>query len=103
MPARHSKPSGATNRLSTYTLLEKLGEGTYGRVYKAINKYTKEYVALKQVKLDPSEEGIPATTLREISILKQLKHPSLVCLHDCIYEHQLDEMVKLQKEYRPLR
>lgn len=77
-----------TCKLALYQKLEKLGEGTYGRVYKARNKRTCEYVALKQVKLDPNEEGIPATTLREISILKVLKHKTIVALLDQIYENK---------------
>lgn len=83
MPVQ-SKPLGT---LADYQKLEKLGEGTYGKVYKARHRSTNKYVALKQVKLDPNEEGIPATTLREISILKQLEHPTIVKLFDQIYEN----------------
>lgn len=77
----------APSKLCQYQKLEKLGEGTYGRVYKARCKKTGQFVAMKQVKLDPNEEGIPATTLREISILKQLTHPTIVKLIDQIYEN----------------
>lgn len=73
--------------LRAYKKLEKLGEGTYGRVYKARHNGNGQFVALKQVKLDPNEEGIPATTLREISILKELQHKTIVKLHDQIYEN----------------
>lgn len=68
-----------------YKKLEKLGEGTYGVVYKAIDQKTHECVAIKKIKLDHSDEGIPATTLREISMLKQLKHECIVQLKHAEY------------------
>jgi serine/threonine protein kinase len=42
-------------------------------------------VALKIFKLDQQEDGIPATTLREMSILKSVHHPNIVLLEDCIF------------------
>ena len=38
---------------------EKIGEGAYGVVYKAIDLKTKEKVAIKKIKLEHCEEGIP--------------------------------------------
>ena len=42
-------------------------------------------VAIKKVRLDDDEEGIPSTSLREISILTELKHPNIVKLDEIIY------------------
>ncbi|RUO96169.1 serine/threonine-protein kinase pef1 [Jimgerdemannia flammicorona] len=64
--------------------LEKLGEGTYATVYKGKNRMTGEIVALKEMHLD-SEEGAPSTAIREISLMKELKHPNIVRLHDVIH------------------
>ena len=61
-----------------YDRIEKIGEGTYGVVYKAQNKITKELVALKRIRLENEDEGIPSTAMREISILKELKHQNIV-------------------------
>lgn len=51
-------------------LISKLG--TYGVVYKARDSVTKELVALKKIKLENEDEGVPSTAMREISILKEL-------------------------------
>jgi Ca2+-binding EF-hand superfamily protein len=58
--------------------LDKLGEGTYGVVYKAIDKVTGETVALKKIRLEKEDDGVPSTAIREISLLKSLKHPNVV-------------------------
>lgn len=58
----------------------KLGEGTYGTVYKAVDKQTQQIVALKKIKLEHADEGIPSTAIREISLLRELEHPTIVKL-----------------------
>ncbi|PFH54725.1 hypothetical protein AMATHDRAFT_267 [Amanita thiersii Skay4041] len=67
-----------------YIQLEKLGEGTYATVYKGRSKATNEIVALKEIHLD-AEEGTPSTAIREISLMKELKHVNVVRLHDVIH------------------
>ena len=61
-----------------YEKREKLGEGTYGVVYKAINLQTREVFAIKKIRLDREDEGVPSTTLREMSLLKSLDHVNVV-------------------------
>ncbi|KAJ5164790.1 Sirtuin family [Penicillium coprophilum] len=63
---------------------EALGEGTYATVFKGRNRQTGEMVALKEIHLD-SEEGTPSTAIREISLMKELKHESIVSLYDVIH------------------
>ena len=70
--------------LEKYTKIDKVGEGTYGVVYKCQNKQTGEYVALKKIRLENEEEGIPSTAIREISILKQMDHMGIVKLIETI-------------------
>lgn len=67
-----------------YEVIEKtlLGEGTYGKVYKARSTRTGDSVAMKQMKLDSQEEGVPSTAIREIALLKELSHPNVVRLLD---------------------
>ncbi|KAL1956351.1 hypothetical protein VTO42DRAFT_7434 [Malbranchea cinnamomea] len=69
---------------SSFQQLEKLGEGTYATVFKGRNRQTGEMVALKEIHLD-SEEGTPSTAIREISLMKELKHENIVSLHDVIH------------------
>lgn len=61
-----------------------LGEGTYGVVYKARDNVTNEIVALKRIRLEVEDEGIPSTALREISLLRELSHDNIVQLKDCV-------------------
>ncbi|KAM9222349.1 cyclin-dependent kinase 3 isoform 2-T2 [Leptosomus discolor] len=68
--------------------VEKIGEGTYGVVYKARNKRTGQLVALKKIRLDAETEGVPSTAIREISLLKELKHPNIVRLLDVIHSQK---------------
>ena len=42
-------------------------------------------VALKRIRLDNEEEGVPCTAIREISLLKELVHPNIVKLHDVLH------------------
>lgn len=69
-----------------YEKLEKLGEGTYGVVYKARDTQTNQIIALKKIRLENEEEGMPSTAMREISILRELNHPAIVSLLDVIYK-----------------
>lgn len=57
-----------------YEKLEKVGEGTYGKVYKAKDMQSGQLVALKKTRLEMDEEGIPPTALREISLLQMLSN-----------------------------
>ncbi|XP_029401734.1 cyclin-dependent kinase 3 isoform X2 [Mus pahari] len=69
---------GSSTDMDVFQKVEKIGEGTYGVVYKARNKVTGQLVALKKIRLDPETEGVPSTAVREISLLKELKHPNII-------------------------
>ncbi|XP_037927527.1 cyclin-dependent kinase 1-like [Teleopsis dalmanni] len=72
--------------MNDFQKLEKIGEGTYGVVYKGRNLITGQIVAMKKIRLESDDEGIPSTAIREISLLKELKHPNIVCLDDVVME-----------------
>ncbi|CAK87965.1 unnamed protein product (macronuclear) [Paramecium tetraurelia] len=69
-----------------YQKLEKIGEGTYGLVYKARDNQTGDIVALKKIRMDHEDEGVPSTAIREISLLKEVQHPNIVPLKDVVYD-----------------
>ena len=81
------------SRLDSYKKLEvrgskdaTLGEGAYGVVYKALDTVLDKHVALKKIRLETEEEGIPTTALREMSLLRQLDHPNVVRLENVVME-----------------
>lgn len=79
----HGQPGSDENDVyQKYAVQEILGEGMYGTVYKAVALSTGELVALKKMRIDVEDEGIPATAVREISLLKEAKHPNVIDLLD---------------------
>jgi len=76
--------------MENFHKIEKIGEGTYGIVYKATDKITNQVVALKKIRLETESEGVPSTAIREISLLKELEHPNVVSLLDVVHaDHKL--------------
>ncbi|CAF1530865.1 unnamed protein product, partial [Adineta ricciae] len=72
--------------VEVYEILAKIGEGTYGEVFKAREKATGDLCALKKVRLENEKEGFPITAIREIQILRQLAHPNIVNLKEIIMD-----------------
>lgn len=70
-----------------YQRIEKIGEGTYGVVYKAkdLNNHNR-IVAMKKIRLEAEDEGVPSTAIREISLLKEMNDPNIVKLFNIIAE-----------------
>jgi len=72
--------------LENYIKIDKIGEGTYGIVYKGQEKKTGRFVAMKKIRLESEDEGVPSTAIREISMLRELQHPNIVQLMEVIME-----------------
>ncbi|XP_027843324.2 cyclin-dependent kinase 1-like isoform X2 [Aphis gossypii] len=85
--------------MDAYDKLEKIGEGTYGVVYKCMERSSKEIVAVKKIRMEMEDEGIPATAIREISILKELNHPNIVNLREILMD---DSRLYLVFEFVPM-
>ncbi|CAL1700618.1 unnamed protein product [Somion occarium] len=63
-------PIPSSNPASQYTLLEKLGTGSFGTVYKAMHNESKQIVAIKQIDLEDSDDDI-SEIQQEIANLAQ--------------------------------
>ena len=72
---------------SIFQKIVNIGSGTYGVVFKGINKANNEIIAIKKMKIDQENEGISSTTLREITILRELTHPNIVELKDVVCQN----------------
>ncbi|OHT02028.1 Cyclin-dependent kinase 5 like protein [Tritrichomonas foetus] len=68
----------------SFEQVTQIGKGAYGVVYKAKLSGTSTFVALKQIKIK-KEEGLPCTSLREISILKHVHHPNIISLESVFH------------------
>ena len=63
------------------------------------DKETGGIYALKKIRLESEEEGIPSTAIREISILKELAHPNVVALREVIHTNRKLVLVFEYLEY----
>mmetsp|Transcript_25963 Transcript_25963/g.71230 ORF Transcript_25963/g.71230 Transcript_25963/m.71230 type:complete len:238 (-) Transcript_25963:1787-2500(-) len=61
-----------------------VGEGTYGSVFVGQDRVSNEIVALKRINTEQEENGFPITALREVKLLKGLKHPNMVTLKEIV-------------------
>jgi len=73
--------------MENYQKMEKIGEGTYGVVYKARDLSTSDQriVALKKIRLEAEDEGVPSTAIREISLLKEMQDPNVLRLLNIVH------------------
>ena len=84
---------GACRSVSDFEKLNRIGEGTYGIVYRARDLKSGEIVALKKIRMEREKEGLPICSVREIGILMKLKHrytrvcacTTLIYMYMCVY------------------
>jgi serine/threonine protein kinase len=65
-----------------YSIVSQVGEGTFGKVYKAQNTVSGLYVALKRIRMESERDGFPVTAMREIKLLQSLRHDNIVRLYE---------------------
>ena len=71
--------------MDKYEIFEIIGDGTYGTVYKGLNKITNEKVAIKKLK-DKIKSWNECMEQNEVRILKKLSHQNIVKLNEVIRE-----------------
>mmetsp|Transcript_29977 Transcript_29977/g.65903 ORF Transcript_29977/g.65903 Transcript_29977/m.65903 type:complete len:301 (-) Transcript_29977:364-1266(-) len=88
-----------------------LGTGTYGEVFKVNDTQTNTVMAMKRMKLEHEEEGIPSTAIREIAVLKELHHVNVVRLYDVhcsqkklllVFEYVANDLKRFLRANKPL-
>ncbi|KAL0574538.1 kinase subunit of RNA polymerase II carboxy-terminal domain kinase I [Marasmius crinis-equi] len=72
----------ASVQAEVYSIVSQVGEGTFGKVYKARNTLTGAHFALKRIRMETEKEGFPVTAMREIKLLQSLRHDNVVRLHE---------------------
>ncbi|QNP96934.1 YALIA101S01e01112g1_1 [Yarrowia lipolytica] len=87
-PVDTTKPRVTQHTLtsSIFERVTQVGEGTYGKVYKAVNQVSGTTSALKRLRLETEREGFPVTALREIKLLQSLRHDNIISLKEMMVE-----------------
>ncbi|XP_077374263.1 cyclin-dependent kinase 10 isoform X5 [Festucalex cinctus] len=83
---------GRCRSVRCFEKLNRIGEGTYGIVYRARDTKYDEIVALKKVRMDKEKDGIPISSLREITLLLRLRHPNIVELKEVVVGSHLESL-----------
>ncbi|KAL3489466.1 kinase-like domain-containing protein [Aspergillus germanicus] len=90
--------TGCTS-IREFEFLGKLGEGTFGEVYRARSKRDGSIVALKKILMHNERDGFPITALREIKLLKMLSHTNIMRLREMSVERSKGEGRKKASMY----
>ena len=95
---RPNTPS-KSSRDELYSIVSQVGEGTFGKVYKARNTVSGLYVALKRIRMESERDGFPVTAMREIKLLQSLRHVNIVRLYEMMVSNGM--FYASIPEYRP--
>jgi len=85
---------------SDYIPLEVLGAGTFGVVRKVQHKKNRQFYAIKEFRHHQGITGIPATVLRETTLLRLLQHKNICSLHQVIHNKEAGT-IQMVLEYYP--
>ena len=79
-------------QINQYLILQKIGEGSFAKVYIAIDTNTQKYYALKRFKLHDLQHidaGVSQLE-REISAMRKIVHPNIIHLYDVLHVESTD-------------
>lgn len=88
---------GRCRSVTEFEKLNRIGEGTYGIVYRALDTKTDEIVALKKMRMENEKDGFPVSGLREINLLLNLRHDNIVPLTEIVVGKRLDSIFLLMQ------
>lgn len=69
---------GQCRSVESIQKLDLIGKGTYGVVYRARDTKNNEILALKRLRIENPKDGFPISSIREINLLRTLKHENIV-------------------------
>ena len=99
----NSNSNSSEYKLETrFELNNKVYGGTYGEVWRATDRLTKEYVALKFIKIShkTSSSGFPNTSLREIRILQKVKnHENIINMFGVVCSNKNIKKIAMVLEF----
>ena len=79
--ARRSQSAPAIGTWAHLTLLERLGGGTFGEVYRAWDRQLEREVALKLLKGSGADDPETSRITREGRLLARVRHPNVITVH----------------------
>lgn len=86
----------AASHKDLYRIINQVGEGTFGKVYKAQNTLNGGHVALKRIRMESEKDGFPVTAMREIKLLQSLRHENVVRLYEMMVSRGKNEFLSCQ-------
>lgn len=84
MKSRHASLVVGSDPKKTWKLLNEIGDGAFGKVYKARHRFTDQLAAIKLFDKCDDEDELE-DGLIEVDILKDCKHRNIVRLYDAFY------------------
>ncbi|KZS97696.1 Pkinase-domain-containing protein [Sistotremastrum niveocremeum HHB9708] len=90
--ARVDEPANLNSK-DLYQIVSQVGEGTFGKVYKARNVISGMNVALKKIRMEQERDGFPVTAMREIKLLQSLQHNNVIRLYEMMVSQGQVHMV----------
>jgi cell division cycle 2-like protein len=85
---------GKCRSVEDYEKLNDIEEGAYGWVSRAKDSRTGKVVALKRLKMENAQDGVPVTGLREIQTLMDCEHENIVRLREVVVGEDTSKIEK---------
>lgn len=88
--------------VTRFEKLNLIGEGTYGTVYRARDRSSGQIVALKKIRpMKSGGGGFPLTSVREVALLQQVKHPAIIKLREIAVGRKVSHRARRRRRLFP--